>query len=867
MEPNNNVRTEKKQLKTVDYFKRDGYAAYVLTVTVSVLCFLNSLCGDFVHDDIFAIRKNGDVSQRTSLLSVFSHDFWGTPMSYPTSHKSYRPLTILSFRLNHYLSEFNPVSYHIVNVLLHAAVTGLFTHICLSVICLSVQGAIIAGLLFAVHPIHTEAVSGLVGRADVLSGMFFLLSFLTYAWSANTRLLPGNTLRFSVSRPGLFVGSLLFAVLSMLCKEPGITVLGLNLLYDVVVVNRQVIDRLFLHKRYNTEAAPLLKRLCWIGFTLFVCMGFRLWMMGGELPPFMEQDNPASFSSSFLTRFLTYNYLACFNLKLLLAPITLSYDWTMDSIPLVEGLADTRNILTVSMYLGILFVGCAVSKRREGPIAVGLLFLCVPFVPASNLLFRVGFVVAERLLYIPSMGQCLLVAYGYMSLWRRFPRLQWLMVTMILLTIGSFGSRTLVRNNVWQSRETLFRSGLESVPRNAKVHYNYANYLKDEGYTELAIKFSKKAIELYPSYAVAWNNLGTLMTEATEAERCYTQALRYQPDHIAALINLGSLHFQQGSTQKGLSMLRRAEALDPHDAQMCIMLGSMLAHLGQSSEAGQYFRKAIQEKPDFADAYNNYGSYLQQTGRYQEAIENYRHAFLLDTSHVDAMTNAAQSLRHLGRLAEAESLLKRAVELRQSAVTLDQLGKFYLTTGQVKDALAIYRGIEEKLLNRSDITGLKNYAKVLVETKNLNEADGVLHRVLQVEPEDVTALHQMSNVQGLLQQHTQGLTYIERAIKVATVQGDKHVLSELLFAKASHLKDLKKYEEALLAYLDSLSINNNQPKAHVNAGAIYHMKHELKLAKHHYMETLKLEPSNHIARENLEKLEKLAKKKRVPQPG
>lgn len=67
-----------------------------------------------------------------------------------------------------------------------------------------------------------------------------------------------------------------------------------------------------------------------------------------------------------LCRFLTYNYLACFNLKLLLAPITLSYDWTMDSIPLVEGLADTRNILTVLMYMSILLVGfCAVCKVSD----------------------------------------------------------------------------------------------------------------------------------------------------------------------------------------------------------------------------------------------------------------------------------------------------------------------------------------------------------------------------------------------------------------------------------------------------------------------------------------------------------------------
>ncbi|KAL0155204.1 hypothetical protein M9458_049467, partial [Cirrhinus mrigala] len=118
-------------------------------------CYWNSLFCGFVFDDVSAILDNKDLRPTTPLKNLFLNDFWGTPMSEERSHKSYRPLTVLTFRLNYLFSELSSSSYHLLNVVLHAVVCVLFLHFCR--LLLDRNTSLVAALLFAVHPIHTEA--------------------------------------------------------------------------------------------------------------------------------------------------------------------------------------------------------------------------------------------------------------------------------------------------------------------------------------------------------------------------------------------------------------------------------------------------------------------------------------------------------------------------------------------------------------------------------------------------------------------------------------------------------------------------------------------------------------------------------------
>ena len=131
--------------------------AGLLCGVVAGVVYLNTLDCGIVFDDEPAIKKNSDLRPQSPWSNLLVHDFWGSDISSKTSHKSYRPLCVATFRLNYLLHELQPMGYHLVNVLLHSAVCYLYVQLC-GVLFSEVWPALIAGLLFAVHPIHTEAV-------------------------------------------------------------------------------------------------------------------------------------------------------------------------------------------------------------------------------------------------------------------------------------------------------------------------------------------------------------------------------------------------------------------------------------------------------------------------------------------------------------------------------------------------------------------------------------------------------------------------------------------------------------------------------------------------------------------------------------
>ena len=141
--------------------------AAALCAVVAALAYLNTLDCGFCYDDFAAISSNKDVQGKTPWSALVWNDFWGRPIDSERSHKSYRPLCVATFRLNYLLHELQPMGYHLVNVLLHSAVCYLYVQLC-GVVFSAVWPALIAGLLFAVHPIHTEAVSTVVCKQCIV---------------------------------------------------------------------------------------------------------------------------------------------------------------------------------------------------------------------------------------------------------------------------------------------------------------------------------------------------------------------------------------------------------------------------------------------------------------------------------------------------------------------------------------------------------------------------------------------------------------------------------------------------------------------------------------------------------------------------
>ncbi|XP_069388464.1 protein O-mannosyl-transferase TMTC4 isoform X2 [Paralichthys olivaceus] len=589
--------------------------AKVTVALLALLCFINSYDGEFVFDDSEAIVNNKDLKPTTPLNNIWSNDFWGSNLSSNSSHKSYRPLTVLTFRLNYLLAGgLHPVGFHVLNIVLHAAISALM----IDVFAILIGGlayderdrlmnhapktSLLAALFFAAHPVHTESVAGIVGRADLLCALFFQLSFLTYCKAFNRE--TDRDDRFSVR---WVVASLLLCAAAMLCKEQGITVLGVNAAFDVLLICNvnvyELSQRLLLRKNpvyvSDTLRTGLLTRLALMGLGGLLMLYARWRIMGTGPPAFTEVDNPASFAENIFLRIVNYNYYYSLNAWLLLCPWWLCFDWSMGCVPLIKAATDWRMVWLLLLWcvlIGLISQAlCSQDSQRRRTVTLGLVLLVVPFLPACNIFFRVGFVIAERVLYLSSAGYCLLLAYS----------------------VGHCCCR-------WSKY---------------RVHYNVGKNLADRGNATAAIGYYREAVRLHPTYVHAMNNLGNILKERNElieAEQLLSKAVSIQSDFAAAWMNLGIV---QNSLQK-------------------------------FEEAEQSYWNAIRFRKKYPDCYYNLGRLYADQNRHVDALNAWRNATVLKPDHSLAWNNMVILLDNTGNLGQAELIGREALKLLPSDHTI-----------------------------------------------------------------------------------------------------------------------------------------------------------------------------------------------------
>ncbi|XP_034791995.1 protein O-mannosyl-transferase TMTC1 isoform X5 [Pan paniscus] len=775
--------------------------AAALLAGASCLCYGRSLQGEFVHDDVWAIVNNPDVRPGAPLRwGIFTNDFWGKGMAENTSHKSYRPLCVLTFKLNIFLTGMNPFYFHAVNIILHCLVTLVLMYTCDKTVFKNRGLAFVTALLFAVHPIHTEAVAGIVGRADVLACLLFLLAFLSYNRSLDQGCVGGSFP--STVSPFFLLLSLFLGTCAMLVKETGITVFGVCLVYDLFSLSN-------------------------------------------------KQDKS----------FLTYSYLLAFNVWLLLAPVTLCYDWQVGSIPLVETIWDTRNLATIflAVVMALLSLHClAAFKRLEHKeVLVGLLFLVFPFIPASNLFFRVGFVVAERVLYMPSMGYCILFVHGLSKLctWLNRCGATTLIVSTVLLLL-LFSWKTVKQNEIWLSRESLFRSGVQTLPHNAKVHYNYANFLKDQGRNKEAIYHYRTALKLYPRHASALNNLGTLTRDTAEAKMYYQRALQLHPQHNRALFNLGNLLKSQEKKEEAITLLKDSIKYGPEFADAYSSLASLLAEQERFKEAEEIYQTGIKNCPDSSDLHNNYGVFLVDTGLPEKAVAHYQQAIKLSPSHHVAMVNLGRLYRSLGENSMAEEWYKRALQVAHKAEILSPLGALYYNTGRYEEALQIYQ--EAAALQPSQRELRLALAQVLAVMGQTKEAEKMTNHIVSEETGCLECYRLLSAIYSKQENHDKALDAIDKALQLKPK--DPKVISELFFTKGNQLREQNLLDKAFESYRVAVQLNPDQAQAWMNMGGIQHIKGKYVSARAYYERALQLVPDSKLLKENLAKLDRLEKR-------
>lgn len=589
-------------------------ALALLSLSAAVIAFTvfsNSLHGQFVIDDGSAVRTNQDLRPETPLRNLLINDFWGRPLAADHSVKSYRPLTVLSFRINFAAHGLDVFGYHLVNVLLHAACSALVPVASFAMFARGdLAAAGVAALAFAVHPVHTEAVASIVGRAELLCCVFYLLCLLSYSSAARSG-------RSGCDSATLLLAASLFAVLATASKETGITAPVVAASFDV------------LHNALRASAPPRARGLCIMRTTLAAVLVVALFagsraLRGAQLSPYFSfVDNPLPSLPTRRARVLSALHVHVRYARLLLWPATLSADYSFDCVPAVTRLDDTRNVAAVALYLGFVWVALqALRAAWAAPSSEGshmstwtaagraLLMLAVPMIPASHALVGIGTLIAERLLYIPSVGFCVLLGVGASTAMRatravvvdgttaarespathgrllELPRGAFILALLGAAALGA--ARTMIRNADWASSDAITNATARACPGSAKAVLSLGTmHLARNEHAPARTAF-RAALRIHPTYCDALHWLGRLAFmegRLEEAEPLLLAALEMNLAHPEANLFAALCAARRQDDRAALLLFSRAHEYAPHNAEIVRDYGAMLLRVGQPDEA------------------------------------------------------------------------------------------------------------------------------------------------------------------------------------------------------------------------------------------------------------------------------------------
>ncbi|KAH8386306.1 hypothetical protein KR200_004275 [Drosophila serrata] len=664
-----------------------GLQSMVCQSILVLICLVCYGCGGlrgatFVFDDTVAIVKNRDVSVLpTNWTAIFTHDFWGASLVSSDSHKSFRPLTTLMFHCEYALLGLSAAHMKFLNLLLHCVNTLLMWRLVRSLYVTEInteQWATISAALFAAHPIHTEAVSGVVGRAELMFGMIHLLCLLLTV--ANTGKRSSHTV----------VLVLILTAVGILFKESAVTIPMSCVLLDYFQNGYYLLS---YWDQWNLVRSRVSYVVYLVGTSALLTT--RLWWQNFEPPKFKEVDNPVAYNEHILTRGLSQQFLLVMNIWLMLCPHWLCYDWALGCVKLVTSIWDLRLQGVIGFY-SIVLVALKNFRRLPGMmLALGL--MVVPFLPASGII-SVGFVIAERTLYVPSIGFCLVSIYGFLYWYdscsgRPYWRLCLQVLLMVLLSVMML--RTRQRATDWLNEEQLFKSGLEVCPDNAKVHYNIARLATDTGNNTKAFQHYHKAIELYPGYESALMNLGNLYREHGQlatAEEYIRLALQVYPAFPAAWMNLGIVQSAQKKYAQALVSYEKALKHRANFAVCYYNMGNLYLEQKLYAEALHHWQHAVGLNPRQPKAWANILTMLDNRGLYDDALRLSNQALLHLPNEVSIMFIRANVLGKMKHYVEAERIYKRVIELEpHNMLYHTNLGVLYHRWDKSQEAIEAYR--------------------------------------------------------------------------------------------------------------------------------------------------------------------------------
>ena len=544
---------------------------------ISFAVYFNALSGDFVYVDKSQIVDNPWIRDIRNIPTILSKSVWSFQPGVIASNY-YRPLMHIVYMLNYHLFGLKPWGFHLVNVLFHCGVSVLVFLVIRRLLTKHRDSAspaylsppFIAAMLFASHPIHTEAVTWIAGLPDVAFTFFYLLSFYLYI----------------LFRDGFKRGYLLSILsfsLATLFKEPALTLPIILIAYDYL-----------LKKSDETFFARIERYLPYL-----VVSGIYISVRYYALRSFAPEESYGDLSTyQFIinTFPLFREYLAS-----LLWPFNLNFWHTFNPI---SSLFEAKGM--VALGVTVIFCIVAVTAYRKNKIlSFGLLLFVIPLLPVFYIKGISFKPYADRYLYLPSVGFVLLPAI-FLS-WAREKRQRAARsITAVFIVIGAlYTIGTINRNKVWQNDLNLWSDTLKKSPDSEMAHNNLGVVYRSQGRLDRAIAEYQAALRLNPDYAEAHINLGLVYASQGQWDKAiaeYQAVLRLNPDSVGAHNNLGIAYASQGQWDKAIAEYQAALQQNPDYAEAHINLGIVYASQGRLDKAIAEYQAVLRLHPDSHEA-------------------------------------------------------------------------------------------------------------------------------------------------------------------------------------------------------------------------------------------------------------------------
>jgi hypothetical protein len=428
-----------------------------------------SLRNGFAYDDEVIVATNESVHTLAAPWTYTQHGYWPAG-----GVRLFRPVTIWLYALQWKVGDGSPLAFHVVNVMFYLA--GILALYLVAARLLPPPGAWLAAALFAVHPVHVEAVGNVVGQAELNVGLSALLGLLVY--------LEGRRLgAFSLSRR--IVLALLLAW-GGLAKEQGLMLPVLLLVAEVTVVHDP--------RSWGQRARSLLPVALLQVVAVLLVLTLRLGAVG-----FGGMEQAIAIRGVAIgQRALTMLSVVPHWVRLLFWPTHLQADYSPLEIVAASGFGWSQ--LLGCVLIGVWIWGVWRSWSRSRTIAFGLLWLAVTLFPVSNVLLPTGIVLAERTLYLPSMGAVLVLgamaSWAWAHLGRRSP-IRVVGVGLALAVLAAAGWRSANRQAVWRDSATLVATTVDDAPRSYRARWQYAKHMVGLGNADEALRLYREAMGLY----------------------------------------------------------------------------------------------------------------------------------------------------------------------------------------------------------------------------------------------------------------------------------------------------------------------------------------------------------------------------------